>query len=329
MTSEYKTILITGATGFVGSHLVRYYTHKPFKIIALGRSKPNAKLLKTAVEYYQTDIRSDNLPSEVDIIIHSAGLASDTATWKELQDNNVFGTKNLINKVKHKLFIYISSASVYPISDKIHRETDNIHVDLLNDYGRSKYLAEEIVMKHNHSVVLRPRAIYGTHDRVLLPKILRMKKVNKIIAPCDISKTISMTNIDNLIYAIELCIANPEIAINQVFNVTDSITYILKDIITNLFYGIYNQKIPIQTLPFPVSKSISKIAELLHLKTKLTKTALDMICFNNVLSNDKIETLLKYNPKIDFNSYLPELINWIASKRIDKIINDPSGIPWE
>ncbi len=325
----FKSILITGATGFVGAHLIRHFTPISSHVIGLGRKAPPEKLLKTGASYHLADLRSNALPQEADIIIHSAGLASESADWDALYENNVIGTKNLLENVRYKLFIYISSASVYPISDKPHREDDLIQPKLLNDYGRSKYMAEEVVSKYPSTIILRPRAIYGTHDRVLLPKILGLKKGNSILTPCDVSNTVSLTNIINLIHAIELCIKKPSIAEKQVFNVSDGMTYILKDIIAKLFYRIYDHEIPIRTIPYRISKSISKLLTYLPIDTKLTKTSLDMICHNHVLSINKIRSVLSYSPDTNFETYLPELVKWIEEVSVDRIIRNPSGAPWE
>jgi len=327
--NKFKDILITGATGFVGAHLIRHYTKSNFNVTALGRQKiPPKALLKTGTKYYQADIAKDNLPLKTDIIIHTAGLANDTAKWKQLYETNVIGTKNLISNVENKLFIYISSASVYPVSDKLHSENEAINPDLLNDYGKSKYLAEQLLQGYNSYVILRPRAIYGTHDRILLPRILDMKKGNRIIAPCDIYKSISMTNIHNLIEATDLCIKHHSKISNQIYNVADDTIYNLHNVIKSLFETIHNREFRIVSIPYSASNFLGNTFKLLGIKSKLNKTSLDMVCNNHILDITKIKTELGYLPKSDFDAALPQIKQWIADKDIKKYINNPQNEPW-
>lgn len=327
---KYKSILITGASGFVGAHLTRFFANTAFEVTVLGRQKePHTSLLQTGVKYYCADITKDPLPESADIIIHTAGLASDQSTWDEFYIANVIGTKNIFSQVKHKLFIYISSSSVYPISNKTHIENEIINTKRLNDYGRSKLQSEQYLNTKETVVILRPRAIYGTHDRILIPRILDMKKGNSIITPCKLNNRISMTNIDNLIEAINLCIFKPEKAKNQIFNIVDEETYNLQDVITILFSSIYNLNIPIRNIPFPVSKVISTITSKLNISSKLNKTALDMICHNNTLSIQKAKTILGYNPKINFENTVPEIVKWLKSKDLNNFINNPKNASWD
>ncbi len=324
-----KDILITGATGFVGAHLIKHYTKLGHNVTALGRAKiPPKALLETGAQYFVGDITKDNLPQKTDILIHTAGLASDTATWKELYNTNVNGTKNLIAKTKHKLFVYISSSSVYPISNAVHAENEIINPDNLNNYGKSKYLAEQVITKYKSYTILRPRAIYGTHDRVLLPRILGMKKRNKIISPCDLNKSISMTNIDNLKTAIDLCVENTDLVSGKTYNIVDDNIYNLNDIIYELLTSIFQQKLQLFSIPHSISKSLCKLFSVLNIESRLNKTSLDMICHNHLLDISKIKSELGYESEFDFKTTLPMIKLWLSDKDITKFIEDPSKEPW-
>jgi DNA-binding NtrC family response regulator len=59
-----------------------------------------------------------------------------------------------------------------------------------------------------HKFILRPRAIYGINDRLILPRLLKLVKGNRILFPKHITDKISLTHISNFISAIDLCIQN-------------------------------------------------------------------------------------------------------------------------
>ena len=327
--STLKTILITGATGFVGAHLIRHFANTPFYVIALGRTKtPPAELLACADEYFQADIIHDNLPTAADIIIHTAGLASDTAKWEDLKNVNFVGAKRLFTEVKHQFFLHISSASVYPKGAVPHHEEEVIPIDKLNDYGKSKRLAEEFLLSKENVCILRPRAIYGTNDRVILPKILAMKKGPFVMSPCHLRRKVSLTHIGNLVQAIELCISQPEKSANQIFNVTDDDTYILHDIVKSIHEMVYKRPVSIKNLPFSVSKQLSKVFANLGISSKINDTVLDMLCHDNVFNIDKIKQTLGYQPRQNFEQVLPDIGKWLEGKDVAAFVKAPEGAAW-
>jgi nucleoside-diphosphate-sugar epimerase len=198
--SNPTTISITGATGFIGAHLVRHFSQLGYSVEATGRQKiPPIQLLQFA-SYLQADIAHYVPDLKGDIVIHTAALASDTASWEDLYETNVEGTKRVYEAAKNcRLFIHISSASVYPFQEKPLSETDVKQELILSNYGKSKYLSEEVLKQNQQDsnvVILRPRAVYGTGDRILLPRILKLVKMQSIIAPSALDIQDSMPHID-------------------------------------------------------------------------------------------------------------------------------------
>ena len=105
---------ITGATGFVGSHLVRHLSSQGHNIVAYGRSKPAENLLKFA-DFRLWDITRPILERcEADIFIHCAGFVDTWGCYRDMYDLNVMGTKRALEFAEGaEHFIYMSTASVY------------------------------------------------------------------------------------------------------------------------------------------------------------------------------------------------------------------------
>lgn len=328
--SKSQTVLITGATGFVGAHLVRFFARSSYYVIAMGRMKnPPNPLLVHADEYVAADITRDTLPAQADIIIHAAGLASDTSSWDELYRVNVIGTQRVYEEIKHQFFIHISSSSVYSSQQKNHCEDEDILLKELNPYGRTKRLAE-LYLAHKADVcMLRPRAIYGINDRVLLPKILGMRKGRLLIAPCQLNSDSSLTQVNNLIQAINLCIQNEGRARGQIFNVADGRVYSLKTVISSLHKVVSPLPIRWLHLPLSFSKNLSHFLSKYNIKSKLNKTALDMLCRSSVLDVTKIEKQLNYQPLHYFEETLPIIEKWLKKKDLGTLIQNPDNIPWD
>jgi len=112
-------ILITGAAGFIGSHLCEYLSKLGYKIYALSRQIP-LPLLQSDLEVIRGDISSTevlrNAVKKVDIIIHAAAiLASKSYDKKVFYDINYLSTCKLLEIAKEcyiKKFLYISSGGV-------------------------------------------------------------------------------------------------------------------------------------------------------------------------------------------------------------------------
>src|SRR5262245_17724919 len=142
---------ITGATGFVGSHLVRHLAKERHEIVAYGRSPNPPVKLKEYASYIQWDLDKNFIPEafDGDIFIHSAGYVEFWGSYSDMHKINAEGTLKALEiakKVKH--FIYISSASVYGShrAKKDALENTRYPKQYANNYGLTKSEAERIII---------------------------------------------------------------------------------------------------------------------------------------------------------------------------------------
>jgi len=140
-------ILITGTTGFIGAHLLRYFSKNGHEVLAWSRSKIPPEGLSDFGAYSSVDLNKEVPKITVDACIHCAGYVNDKGNWSSFYANNVTTTKNVYKAVTSKLWINISSSSVYPISDKILDENSIDKNNFSSYYGKSKFLAEEFLEK--------------------------------------------------------------------------------------------------------------------------------------------------------------------------------------
>lgn len=205
-------IFITGITGFVGSSLANELINHGHQITGLGRKKTLPTHINEKCNYIIADITKPLSIIDADIVIHAAAQVADNVTYQDHYLNNVVGTKNVINAcINVRQFILISTSSVYSFkNNKAYLESDaGDDFEQLSNYGKTKFLAEKQLQqatKFNCKIILRPRAIYGVGDTVLLPRLLSLVKGDNIILPAHITEQISLTNIKNLIYAVKLCL---------------------------------------------------------------------------------------------------------------------------
>jgi len=167
---------VTGATGFIGSHLVDELLKKNYEIKCLVRKNSSTKWLKgKPVEYIEGDLFTDEVlkkaVSDVDYVYHVGGVTF-AKRKEEFQRGNVEATKSLLEAVYKynpgiEKFIHVSSqAAVGPSFDgKPIDETRDYFP--LTAYGRSKVEAEKTVMEYFDKMkctIVRPPAVYGPRD---------------------------------------------------------------------------------------------------------------------------------------------------------------------
>jgi len=324
-------ICITGATGFVGAHLVRYFSAQGHEILALGRQKTPPPALLNYAKWQQADLLQPILSIECDICIHAAGMAADKGSELAFYKTNVLGTQHVFEAVKASIFIHISSASVYPFLQRPLKEDDAILTSNLSFYGASKlkaehYLAENAGNKKSITV-LRPRAIYGTQDRVLLPRILDLVKFGKILLPGTADVQVSMTHIGNLIHAVELAMTD-QLADYQVFNVADTQPYHLRTILEKVIFGAFQKELPVWNLPLNGLKKFVSILEKMDFPTKLSTQSLDYISQSFELDLTKIKKELGYQEQRNFETEQSDLMAWVHQIGVETIVNKKVNLAW-
>jgi nucleoside-diphosphate-sugar epimerase len=226
-------ILITGTSGFVGSHLLGELKND-FQIKLVGRNKPIGEynFLQASIDE-STDF--SQILQDVDVVIHVAARAhimNDNATdpLEAFRAVNVRGTMNLGHQAAQsgvKRFIYISSIKVNgeqtPFDKPFNFSDQRMPEDA---YGISKSEAEEQLVSLAKQtgmeyVFIRPPLVYGKGVKANFSALMKLagKKLPLPFGAINANKR-SLVSVYNLVDLIKVCIRHPQAA-NQIFLVSD------------------------------------------------------------------------------------------------------------
>jgi GDP-4-dehydro-6-deoxy-D-mannose reductase len=157
-----QRILISGGTGFVGTHLIRFLKSRPSKIIVFS-SGDGSSLREPGVDYYKVDIRSgDEVRSVVreaspDQVYHLAGISAVDVSWKNPRltfEVNVVGAFNLFEGAMSlpspPKILNVSTSQVYARSSGPLTEASPLGPE--NPYAASKAMTEFLLVQYRNCV---------------------------------------------------------------------------------------------------------------------------------------------------------------------------------
>ncbi len=169
--------LVTGGTGFVGSHLVDHLLEKNYSVRCLIRKSSDTKWLAgKPVEYVYGDLFDGEAlkqaVSGVDYVYHSAGVTK-AKTKDGYYNGNSVGTRNLLEATLRynpglKRFVHISSQAAVGPSESPTPITEDRAANPLTTYGKSKWQAEvecHKLMDKLPITIVRPPVVYGERDK--------------------------------------------------------------------------------------------------------------------------------------------------------------------
>lgn len=324
-----QTVLVTGATGFLGKYLIEELSSN-YDIIAIGRNEKIGQTLNSEhCKFYKVDFSNINSLEEklygidIDFVIHAGALSSAWGAWNDFYKCNVIGTENVAQYALSKnvkRMVFVSSPSVYTAKKDLFdiKENEYNKDNKLNYYIKSKIMAEDIMKEYQekglYSVIIRPRGLIGIGDPSLMPRLMRANKKIGIPIINKGKNFVDITCVENVALACRLAIEQPDIN-GETFNITNGEPSEFKSLLEK-FCIAADENPKFLNVPFGLLYFLASIAEgfckLFRIKKEpvLTRYTICTLGFSQTLNIDNAKNKLKYVPKISLAEGIEKYGKW-------------------
>jgi len=314
MTNSLKA-LVTGGTGFIGSHVTEALIRKGVQVRCLIRKTSDLRWLKgLPVEFVHGDCKDktslEKAVRGVDRVFHLAGVtkAIKRDTYFEV---NGRGTENLLqachgSNPRLQKFIYVSSQAAAGPSRKGFNKKESDPCEPVSFYGRSKRAGEEWALAHAHELpvlILRPSVVYGPRDK---DGFAFFKCLSRRIKPCPIGPDphLSLCYVQDVVRGI-LSAAETQTKSGEIFFLSDGRDYRMEEIgdIVAQAMGIDAFRIPVPRQMIWGIACFSEVLSKFSGKPSLLNKdkAEEMIQKDWVCDITKAKTLLGFEPRVPFS----------------------------
>lgn len=323
-TIDHATILVTGASGFIGSHVVDALLKRHCTVHCLVRRTSDLSLLdRTKVQIHYGNLEGSFSLKEclqkTDYVFHCAGLTI-AKTRQEFFRVNATACKSLYEQCvlygKHlKRIVHISSlASVGP-AEPNQPVDENTPCRPLTYYGKSKLAGEEIALKFSHAlplVILRPSVVYGPRERNFFGFIDGIAKGwNLKIGPEN--RVLSLIYITDLVQAMLKAAVGPSSG-KDVYFITDGNCYHWDDVVETAS-KILNVRPRSIRIPDGFLIFIGLLLEFISIYQKKaplldSQRIIDIRQSTWTASSKKFFDRFEFQPQYDLQKGLEETVNW-------------------
>lgn len=304
--------LVTGASGYVGGHLIQRLSEIGMEVRAFVRRTSNIqelKLLKNVEICFGdlTDYSSVKRAAEgTQIVYHIGGLVNDWGDYQKFYQANFLGTRNMLKaslSASIKRFIYTSTIGVLDLSGRGAIREDRPYGYHVGSYRRSKIEAEKLVSSYSEimpSVILRPAVVYGPEDPQCTLRSLMYARKHLLFLVSRGKGFFPHLYIDNLIDALLLA-ANRETAVGKIFNLTDGVNTSGSDFFSCINRIAGKGKVNL-SLPYPIAwigaLFMAVFSRLTGSQPLLSWTALEFLTLKCQFDISEAKERLGFNPSV-------------------------------
>lgn len=317
-------VLVTGAAGFIGRHVVVALACHGYAVRALIRRTEDRYLAPPNTQFVIGDICDRAVASQAsadyDVIVHLAGRvhAADTETdaQAEYERVNVEGTRNLLESASARLKRFVFASSVKVFGETTDKCVDESQVPAPQSaYATSKWAAEQLVQDYAkrygfQGVSLRLPMVYGPTEKGNLFRMIAAIDRGYFPPLPRLATVRSMLHVNNFTQAV-LRLLEAEKPLKDCYIVTDAKPYNVTTVYELLCAGL-GKPAPRLRVPLWLLKMGAGIGDVIQWATRrpfpFTSTSLSKLIEPAWYSSQSIVRDLAYQPALSFEDAVPELV---------------------
>jgi nucleoside-diphosphate-sugar epimerase len=320
--------LVTGASGFIGSHLVEHLLGRGYAVRCLLRKTSSTEWLKDLpVEYVYGDLFTlDPLAAAVngmDVVFHNAGVTK-AKTREDYFRANAGGTLNLLRAVESvnpglKRFVLVSSQTAAGPSPSADPISESVSPHPITTYGKSKLQAEQecLDMAGKFPItIVRPPAVYGPRDKDIFEFFRTMSRGLQPVVGFG-EKYVSLIHARDLVRGIVMAAESPA-AVGQTYFITSGQVYGWKFVgdVTKKALGKFALRVTVPEAGVYVIASVAEVLAKFSPKPALInfEKAKDMVQDYWTCSGAKAKAELGFEQEISLEDGVRETIRWYREK---------------
>jgi nucleoside-diphosphate-sugar epimerase len=332
--------LVTGATGFLGSHIAERLVQRGDTVRCLVRPTSRTRFLESlGVEFVQGDVTDpESLTPALDgieVVYHAAALVTDWGPWSDFRAVTITGTRNMLKAASAagiQRFLHVSTDGVYRYSDlaKGVDETSPYEERFgwLDYYRRAKTAAEKIARRYHAKdrvpvSIVRPALILGERDAAMLPGVMQflggssaaMIGSGKNRLPCVYAGDVA-----------DLCIraATSEQALGEIYNAVSD-EYVTQADLYRAVADAAELPMPKRTLPM---RAIYGIAAAMEGRARLrgwehrpdlTRFSVNLLGLSYEEDSSKAGGQLGWKPEVSMREAVERSVEWARSRRREPV----------
>lgn len=307
--------LVTGASGFIGSSLVKRLIQNGHHVRAMIHNTV-PKEQEEHIEYITADLTDPaSLPSlvqDIDTVFHCAALVKDFGSNKEIMKVNLKGTQHLVQACGNKIHRFIFLSHLHSTSPTY-----------IGSYTSSKKLSEHYLLQHHQTnefpvVIIRPGSVFGPGATTWCLRPLQAIQQDRIALIDHGTGIFLHTYIENLLDGLLSTLTAPQIE-GEVIEITDGDN-------TTTWKTYLNDLASLAGKPF-IKRNISKTTAsllshamiiryyLFHTPPLLTPTAVHLFTNHRTVSLEKAHRLLGYSPIVNYTEGMKHVARWLKKEQ--------------
>ena len=313
-------VLVSGATSGLGRNAAEWLLEGGHQVRATGRDELAGEALRQlGAEFYSLDLaqatpqQCRELVTDCEWVWHCAAKSSPWGSKAEFHRINAAATDKLAEAAGRcgvRRFVHISTPAIY-FDFQPHYDLDEGYRArrFANHYAASKHAAEQRLLAQakiypqTTYIILRPRGLFGPHDRVIVPRLLQQLERDRGVLrlPGGGQALLDLTFAPNVVHAMELASRQRGLPSGAVYNITNHQPQRLAEMLDALLRQELGLRYRLQAVPYPLLQALAGGMELwASLSGKeplLTRYSVAAVHFDMTLSQTRAIEELGYRPR--------------------------------